>query len=117
MLNGILRWIMLALALILVSKIVPGIGISGFLAAMTAVVIFALVNIFIKPLVMFLTLPINILTFGLFTFIVNAALFGFAAFFSPGFYVGGFFSAFLGSILYSFLSLLINLAFGQLKHR
>ena len=110
MLKRILRWIILALALILVAKIVPGIRISGFFAAMTTVIVFALVNILIKPLVMFLTLPINILTFGLFTFVINAALFGLTAFFAPGFYVGGFFPAFLGSVLYSFLSLVINLA-------
>ena len=115
MFNAILRWIVLALALILVAKIVPGMEIANFVAALFAVVVISLVNIFLKPLVMFLTLPINLLTLGLFTFVVNAALFALAAFFAPGFTIGGIFPALLGSILFSFLSLLINLATGQLK--
>ncbi|HSA07329.1 MAG TPA: phage holin family protein [Candidatus Gastranaerophilales bacterium] len=115
MLISIFRWIILALALILVAKIVPGIEIVGFLAALFAVAVISLVNIFIKPLIIFLTLPINILTLGLFTFIINAALFGLAAFLAPGFTVGGFFPAILGSVLFSIFSLIINLATGQLR--
>ncbi len=115
MFSSILRWIVLAIALVLVAKIVPGMEISGFLAALFAVIVIALVNILFRPLLLFLTLPINLLTLGLFTFVVNAALFGLAAFFAPGFEIEGFFPAFLGSILYSFLSLIINLASGQLK--
>ena len=115
MLNTLFRWILLALSLILVAKIVPGMAISGFFAALVAVVAIALVNIFIKPLAMFLTLPINILTFGLFTIVVNTILFGLAAFFVPGFSIGGFFPAFLGSILYSIMSLIVNMASGQMK--
>lgn len=115
MFTAILRWILLALALILVAKIVPGMEISSFLAALFGVVIIALVNIILRPLILLLTLPINLLTLGLFTFVINAALFALAAFFAPGFNIGGFFPAFLGSILYSILSLVINLASGQLK--
>jgi len=115
MLSAILRWIVLGLALILVAKIIPGIEISGFLAALFAVVIIALVNIFVRPLLVFLTLPINILTLGLFTIVINAALFGLAAFLSPGFSVGGFFPALFGSLLYSIFSLIINAVSGELK--
>ena len=115
MLNSLFRWILLAFSLILVAKIVPGMEIAGFFAALVAVVAIALVNMFVKPLAMFLTLPINILTFGLFTVVVNAALLALAALFVPGFSIGGFFPAFLGSVLYSIMSLIVNMASGQLK--
>ena len=111
----IVRWLMLALALILVAQIVPGMKISGFLAALVAVVAIALINMIVKPFVMFLAFPVNLLTLGLFIFVINAVLFALAAFLVPGFAIGGFFPAFLGSILYSFLSLIINLASGQVK--
>lgn len=115
MLSMLTRWILLALSLLLVSTLTPGMEISGFFSALLAVVVIALVNIFIKPLVLFLTLPINIITFGLFTFIINAFLFGIAALLAPGFSLGGFFPALLGSVLYTLLSLIVNTATGQLK--
>ncbi len=115
MLNAFLRWIFLAFALILVAKIVPGMEIEGFLAALFAIVIIALVNIILRPLFLFLTLPINLLTLGLFTLVVNAVLFGIAAFFTPGFSVDGIFPALLGSFLFSLLSIIVNFISGQLS--
>lgn len=109
MLTSIAKWIILALGLIAVAWITPGMEISGFFAALISVAVIALVNIFIKPLVMFLTLPINILTLGLFMFVINALMFGLAAFLVPGFSLGGFFPALLGSLLYSIVSLLVNM--------
>lgn len=108
MFNAILKWLLLAFALILVDKIVPGIEVSGLLTALIAVSVIALVNMFIRPLIMVLTLPINILTLGLFTIIINAVLFGLAAYLVPGFSVDGFVPALLGSILFSLLSMIIN---------
>ncbi|NLF82902.1 MAG: phage holin family protein [Candidatus Gastranaerophilales bacterium] len=108
MFNAILKWLLLAFALILVDKIVPGIEVSGLLTALIAVAVIALVNMFIRPLIMVLTLPINVLTLGLFTIIINAALFGLAAYLVPGFSVDGFVPALLGSILFSLLSMIIN---------
>ena len=102
------RWIMFALAIIFASWIVPGIEVSGFLPAMLVVVIIALINTFIKPFLQIITLPINILTLGLFSFVINALLLMFAGFLSPGFEVEGFLSALLGSIILSLFTLGIN---------
>jgi putative membrane protein len=110
MLTTVIRLLLLAFSLILVAKIIPGIAITGFLAALIAVIAISFVNMFIKPLVMILTLPINILTLGLFTIVINAALFGLAAYVVPGFSVGGFIPALFGSILFSILSMIINTA-------
>ncbi len=108
MLNAIIRWILLALALILVAKIVPGVNIADFWAALWAIAIIGIVNIFLKPILLILTLPINLITLGLFTFIINAGLFALSAFFVPGFEVEGFFPALLGSLFFSLFSLIIN---------
>ncbi len=113
MLIAIVKWIMLALALILVSSITPGIEIAGLIAALISVVVISLVNTFIKPIIVFLTLPINIVTLGLFLLVINALMLGFAAFLVPGFTIEGFFPALFGSIFYSILSLIINLAVKQ----
>ena len=102
------RWIIFALAIIFVSWIVPGIEVSGFLPAMLVVVIIALINTFIKPFLQIITLPINILTLGLFSLVINALLLMLAGFLSPGFEVEGFLSALLGSIILSLFTLGIN---------
>lgn len=109
MLLSIVKWIILAFALILVAKITPGMEISGFWAALISVAVIALINMFIKPIIMFLTLPINIVTLGLFSIIINTLLFGLAAFLVPGFSLGGVFPALLGSILFSLFSLIVNM--------
>ncbi len=113
MLNTIVRWIILALALILVARITPGMEISGLLAALVSVAVISLINTFVKPLIVFLTLPINIITLGLFLFVINALMFGLAAFLVPGFSLGGFFPALLGSFLYSLFSIIVNMTVGQ----
>lgn len=100
-----LKWIGLALAMMFVGWIVPGITISNFVTALIAAAVIALVNIFIKPVLIFLTLPINILTLGIFILVINALLFMFVAYLVPGVEVNGFWSAFLGALLLSILSL------------
>ena len=100
-----LKWIGLALAMMFVGWIVPGITISNFVTALIAAAVVALVNIFIKPVLVFLTLPINILTLGIFILVINALLFMFVAYLVPGVEVNGFWSAFLGALLLSILSL------------
>lgn len=108
MLYLIVRWILFALALLFVAWIVPGIAIAGFKAALLVALVMGLINIFIKPILIILTLPINILTLGLFTFIINALLFLFISHVVPGFVVTGFLTALLGSILLSIISMFIN---------
>lgn len=104
----IIRWILFALALLFVAWIVPGIHVEGFKAALFAAFVIGLVNIFIRPLFVILTIPITILTLGLFIFIINALLFLLVAHVVPGFQVDSFFSALLGSILLSIISIFIN---------
>ncbi len=101
----VIRWILYTLALIFVSWIVPGIEVSSFLHAMLVVIIIALINTFIKPFVQIITLPVNIITLGLFSFVINALLLMLAGFLSPGFEVEGFLSALIGSIILSLFTL------------
>ena len=74
-----LRWIGFALVIMFISWVVPGINVSGFLNALIVAVIIAFINVFIKPVLMLVTLPINIVTLGLFTLVINALLFMFAS--------------------------------------
>ncbi len=104
----ILRWLAYTLAIMLIAWIIPGISVSSIWAALLVVVIMGLINIFLRPLLTFVTLPINFLTLGLFTFVLNALLFMLAGYVAPGFSVDGFWSALLGSLLLSLLSLPIN---------
>lgn len=108
MLNLLIRWILYALAVVFVSWIIPGITVENFLSAMFVCIILALINTFIKPLLQFISLPINILTLGLFSFVINALLLMLAGAITPGFEVEGFLSALLGSILLSLFALGIS---------
>lgn len=104
----LLRWLLFALAIMLTAWLIPGIEVASFPSALLVAVIMALINIFIRPLIVFITLPINLLTLGLFTLVINALLFMLAGYIAPGFAVDGFLSAFLGSIVLAFLGLIIN---------
>lgn len=105
----LVRWILFTLAIIFVAWLVPGIDVANFQSAMLVTVIIALINIFIRPLIQLITLPINILTLGIFGLIINAFMFMLAGYMAPGFEVESFLSAFLGSIVLSFLGLIINM--------
>ena len=106
--NIFLKWLIYALVIMLVAWIVPGISVDGFGSALVAIIIIALINAIIRPIVMFITLPINFITLGLFTFVINALLLLLAGYVSPGFEVDGFWSALLGSLLLSLVSIPIN---------
>lgn len=105
MLSMILKWLVFALIIMFVGWIIPGFDVQNIWAALIAVVVIALINAFIKPLILLLTLPINILTLGIFTLVINALLFMFAAYLVPGINVDGFWSALLASILISVFSI------------
>lgn len=105
MLNTILRWLAYSLAIVFIAWIVPGISVANFLTAMLACIIIALINSFLKPVLQFISLPINFLTLGLFSFVLNALLFMLAGALTPGFNVNGFLSALLGSVLLSLFAL------------
>lgn len=104
----LLRWFLYALAVMLVGWLIPGITVSNIVSALIICVIMALINIFIRPLVTFITLPINLLTLGLFGVIINALLFLLAGYFAPGVEIDGFLSALLGSLLLSLIGLGID---------
>lgn len=105
----LVRWILFALAIIFVAWLVPGIEVENFQSAMLVTVIIALINIFIRPLIVFITLPINILTLGVFTLVINALLLMLVGYLAPGVDVEGFLSAFIGSVVLAFLGLIINM--------
>ena len=104
----LVKWAALALAIMFVGWIIPGISISSFTTALIASVVIAIINVAIKPVLVFLTLPINILTLGLFILVINALLFMFVAYLVPGVEVDGFWSAFLGALVLSILSIGIS---------
>ncbi len=108
MVNVLVRWIIYAALIVFVSWIVPGIEVDNFVSAMLVCIILALINTFIKPLLQLITLPITLVTLGLFTFIINALMLMLAGLVAPGFEVEGFLSALLGSLLLSLFSLAVN---------
>src|SRR6056297_1777360 len=109
MINIIIKWLFFSVLLLIVAWIVPGIDITSFGAAFVSAAVIALINTFIKPFIMLVTLPINLLTLGLFTLIINALLLMLAAYIVPGFSISGFFAALFGFILFSLLSMIVNL--------
>ena len=104
----ILRVLFNALGLLLIANFVPGITVSGFYTAVIAAVILGVLNAIVKPVLLILTLPITIITLGLFSLVINAALFLFAASFIDGFAVESFWYALLGSLLMSIISTVGN---------
>jgi len=108
MLFFIIRLVLNALSLIVVASVVPGVAVRSFPIAILAAVVIALVNALIRPFIELLSLPITILTFGLFSLVINALMFGLAAWFTPGFTVDGFGPAFWGGLLYAVLATLIG---------
>lgn len=105
MINILIRWVVYSILIIFVSWIVPGIEVDNFISAMFVCIIIALINTFIKPLLQLITLPVNILTLGLFSLVINALMLMLAGWIAPGFEVEGFLSALFGSLLLSLFAL------------
>jgi len=105
--NIVLHWVLNALLLMIIPYIVPGIEIASFVTALAVAMALALVNTIIRPILLFLTLPINILTLGLFTIIINGIMFWLVATFIKGFNITGFWYAVLAALVYSVLSILL----------
>ena len=102
--NALLVWLINALALLALPYVVPSVRVDSFLTALVAALILGLVNALIRPILVLLTLPVTLVTLGLFVFVINALLFWFVASFVQGFSVGGFWSAFFGAIVYALIS-------------
>ena len=99
----LVRWILFSLAVLFIAWILPGISISGFLSALILVVIISLINTFLRPFINFLTMPVNFITLGLFSLVINALLFMLAGFITPGVEVSNFWWALLASLILSLL--------------
>ena len=107
--KGILvRWLILTAAIMVCSYLLEGIHVSGFLSAFFAAAMLGVLNAFFRPILIILTLPINILTLGLFTFVINALMLKMASGVISGFDVRGFWTAVLGSLVISIVSWLLS---------
>ena len=104
----IVRWFINALALLLVAYLYSGVQVDGIFAALIAALVLGLVNAIIRPLLVVLTLPVTILTLGLFIFVINAFMFWFVTEIVKGFTVTGFMAALIGSLMFSVISLVTN---------
>ena len=108
MLTLLARWLLNALALLLVAYLYEGVQVTGFTAAMLAALVLGLVNAVVRPVLVLLTLPVTILTLGLFLFVLNALLFWLVAEIVQGFQVTGFVASLVGSVLYSLITLVTS---------
>lgn len=109
----LITWFATALSLFVTAYLVPGLSITGFVAAGIGAIVLGLVNATFKPIFLILTLPLTFLTLGLFLFVVNAITLGLVGYLTPGFTVSGFFPAVIGSIVLSLVSSIINHFIGQ----
>lgn len=107
------RWFLLAAALLLTAHFYPGIQVRGYSAALIAALIIGLLNTVVRPVLVVLTLPVTIITLGLFLFVVNAIIFYFAAWLLPGLQVAGFIAALVASLLYSVCGMVIDTVLEQ----
>jgi len=108
--NLIIRILLTAVAVVILAKFLPGVGVEGFTSAIIVAVVLGLLNIIVKPILVILTLPITIVTLGLFLLVINACIILLADKFIDGFAVDGFWIALLFSLLLSFLqSILFSL--------
>ena len=106
----IVRWLLLAAALLLVANLYAGVSVASFGSALIAAFVLGLFNTLVRPLLVLLTLPVTLLTLGLFLFVINAMMFWAAASVLDGFHVAGFGAALVGSLLYSLCGMVIDIA-------
>jgi putative membrane protein len=104
MVNALIKWFLSALAVMVAAYILPGIQVSGFFVALVLVIVFAILNTFVKPLILLLTLPVNLLTLGLFTFVINGLIVLLASWLVKGFVVTNIW----WGILFSLVLMLVN---------
>jgi putative membrane protein len=107
MMRLLLVWIINAAALFLLQYVFPWVSVSSFTAALIAALVLGLINTLIRPILVILTLPVTLLTLGLFIFVINGLLFWWVGSFVEGFRVGGFWSGVFGAIVYSLISWLL----------
>ncbi len=104
----VIRWFLNALALLITAMLIGGIHVTGFWPAFISAALLGIVNAFIRPVFIILTLPINIITLGLFTFIINGIMLLMVSYVVRGFIISGLFSAVLGSIILTIISSILT---------
>jgi putative membrane protein len=109
----ILKLVLSAVALLLVAHLYNGVVVDSFVSALVAALVIGLLNTIVRPVLVVLTLPVTVLTLGLFMFVINALMFWSASGLLGGFHVQGFGAALLGSLIYSALGVVIELALGR----
>ncbi len=110
------RWLTLTGAILLASYMLDGIHVSGFFSALGAAAILGILNAFFRPIALLLTLPINVLTMGLFTFVINAVMLKMASGVIGGFEVRGFWTAVFGALIISLVSWAVNTLISESGH-
>lgn len=108
MLKLILKWLLSAAALLGVAYVYGGVSVATFGTALIAALVIGLLNMLVRPILVVLTIPITVITLGLFLFVINALMFWAASGLIDGFHVSGFGAALLGSLIYSALGLVID---------
>ena len=104
----VIRWLVMAAAIMAASYLLEGIEVKGFFPALGAAAMLGILNAFLRPVLLILTLPINILSLGLFTFIINALMLKMASGVIPGFDIRGFWTALFGALIITLISWLLN---------
>jgi len=104
-----IKWLTLTAAIMVTSYLVNGISVDGILSAFLAAAVLGILNVFLRPIALILTLPVNIISLGLFTFVINAFMLIITSKLIPGFNVNGFWAAVFGSLLISIVSWLISI--------
>ena len=110
----VIKWLLSALALLAVTYLYNGVQVTSFTSALIAAAVIGLLNMIVRPVLVVLTLPVTIVTLGLFLFIINALMFWAASGLLGGFHVNGFAAALIGSLIYSLLGVIIESALGGL---
>ena len=108
-----IRWMTVTCAIGVAAYLLDGIQVSGFLAAFLAAAMLGVLNAFFRPILLILTLPINVLSLGFFTFVINAAMLKMASSLIPGFYVHGFWTAIFGSLIISVVSFSVTMLISE----
>ena len=109
----LITWILTSVSLLITAYLIPGITIASLNVAIVAAVVLGLINAIVKPILILFTLPLTILSFGLFLLVINAISLAMVAYFTPGFQVNGFFDALFGSIVLSLVSGFLNGVFND----
>ena len=117
MLKLIVKWLLSASALLFVAYVYSGVQVSSFGSAMAAALVLALLNVVVRPVLVVLTLPVTVVTLGLFLFVINALMFWAASALLQGFVVRDFWAALVGSVLYTLIGIVIESALERLFAR